>query len=72
MIMTKAIGIATWPVSARALRTGAVALLMSIVLAACGGGAGTNEIAAAPGVNNAGGTPYTGPVAENAGVANMA
>ncbi len=66
--MTRAIGIATWPVSARALRTGAVALLTSVVLAACGGGAGTNEIAAAPGVNNAGGTPYTGPVAQDADV----
>ena len=63
--MTKAIGIATWPVTVRALRTGVAALLTSVVLAACGGGASTNEIAAAPGTNtNTGSVPYTGPVAE--------
>jgi hypothetical protein len=67
--MTKAIGIATWPVNARAVRTGVVALLTSVVLAACGGGASTTEIPAAPGTNNnTGSTPYTGPVAENADV----
>jgi len=70
MIMTKAIGIATWPVSARAVRTGVVAMLTSFVLAACGGGAGTEELATAPGggTNNPGSTPYNGPVAENADV----
>jgi len=42
---------------------------MSVVLAACGGGASTNEIAAAPGgTNNAGSAPYTGPVAADADV----
>ena len=67
--MTKAIGIATWPANARAVRTGIVALLTSLVLAACGGGASTTEIAAAPGTNNnAGSTPYTGPVAADADV----
>ena len=67
--MTKAIGIATWPVNARAVRTGVVALLTSIVLAACGGGASTTEIPAAPGNNNnTGSTPYTGPVAADADV----
>jgi hypothetical protein len=66
--MTKAIGIATWPVNGRALRTAVVALLSSIVLAACGGGASTNEIAAAPGVGNVGDSPYTGPVAADADV----
>jgi len=63
--MTKAIGFAAWPLSARALRTGAVALLMSVVLAACGGGASTNEIVAAPGTTNVGNTPYSGPAAED-------
>jgi len=66
--MTKAIGIASWPVNARVLRNGAVALLTSIVLAACGGGASTTDIPQVTGVNNAGGSPYTGPVAENADV----
>jgi hypothetical protein len=70
MIMTKAIGIATWPVNARALRTGIVALLTSVVLAACGGGASTTELPAAPGNNNnnTGSTPYSGPVAADADV----
>ena len=66
--MTKAIGIASWPVNARVLRNGAVALLTSIVLAACGGGASTTDIPPVTGVNNAGGSPYTGPVAENADI----
>ena len=44
-------------------------LLASLVLAACGGGAQTELNPAAPNNNpNAGGTPYTGPVARDADV----
>lgn len=64
--MTKAIGIAAWPVNARALRVGALALLTGFMLAACGGGASTTEIPAAPGNNNVGTSPYSGPVALDA------
>jgi hypothetical protein len=42
---------------------------MSVVLAACGGGASTTELAAAPTTNTiTSGTPYTGPVAADADI----
>ena len=66
--MKKAIGIAAWPVKSRALQSGAVAALASILLAACGGGAQTTEnpLSQDPGNNND--TLYTGPVARDADV----
>ena len=68
MTMTKAITIATQAFAQRSLRAATVALLSSIVLAACGGGAQTtdNPLAQGPGNNND--AVYTGPVARDAEV----
>jgi hypothetical protein len=70
--MTKATGIAmpTGPIDRNDIARGKAAftaVLMSIVLAACGGGAQTttNPITSAPPLGNA---PYAGPVARNADV----
>ncbi|MBT8089969.1 MAG: LamG domain-containing protein [Gammaproteobacteria bacterium] len=66
--MTKVIRIATRALGQRSLRAATVALLASVVLAACGGGAQTtdNPLSQGPGNNND--AVYTGPVAENAEV----
>ena len=66
--MNKAIGIADWPVVTRALKSGAVAALASIVLAACGGGAQTTENPVSQGPGNNNNAVYTGPVARDADV----
>ena len=67
--MTKAIGIATRAPAHRSLRAAAVALLSSVVLAACGGGAQTTENPISQNPDNGGGnTAYTGPVARDADV----
>ena len=68
MTMTRAIRIATRALGQRSLRAATVALLSSVVLAACGGGAQTtdNPLSQGPGNNND--AVYTGPVAENAEV----
>jgi hypothetical protein len=47
---------------------GIVALLASLALTACGGGAQTTENLTAPPPGNVGETPYTGPAAQNADV----
>ena len=66
--MTKAIGIATQGLRQRSLRAATVALLSSILLTACGGGAQTtnNPLSQDPGNNND--TAYTGPAARDADV----
>ena len=66
--MTKAIRIATQALAQRSVRAATVALLSSIFLAACGGGAQTtdNPLSQGPGNNND--TVYTGPVARDADV----
>lgn len=66
--MTKAIGIATHAGTIKTMRTGIVAVLTSVVLAACGGGAQTtdNPTSQAPGNNN--NTAYAGPAARDAEV----
>jgi len=63
--MTKAIGIATQAQLSKSLRTVAVALFTTFLVAACGGGAQTtdNPAAQAPGNNND--TAYNGPAAES-------
>ncbi|NIV17108.1 MAG: LamG domain-containing protein [Woeseiaceae bacterium] len=50
------------------LRTAALAVLASIIVAACGGGAQTTEMPLPPGDPNANNNPYTGPVARDADV----
>ena len=66
--MTRAIRIATRALGQRSLRAATVAVLSSVVLAACGGGAQTtdNPLSQGPGSDND--AVYTGPVAENADV----
>ena len=66
--MTKAIRIATQALAQRSMRAATAALLTSIFLAACGGGAQTtdNPLSQRPGNNND--TVYTGPVARDADV----
>ena len=66
--MTKAIRIATQALAQRSMRAATAALLTSIFLAACGGGAQTtdNPLSQGPGNNND--TVYTGPVARDADV----
>ena len=66
--MTKAIGIATKALDRRSLRAAAIALLSSIVLAACGGGAETVANPLPQGTGNTNDNPYTGPVAADADV----
>jgi len=63
--MTKAIGTAIRARLLSSLRTGALALLTTAVLTACGGGAQTtdNPTSQAPGTNND--LAYTGPAAES-------
>ena len=65
MIMTKAIGIATQAQLIKSLRTVAVAMFATFLVAACGGGAQTtdNPTSQAPGNNND--IAYTGPAAES-------
>ena len=65
--MTNVKGIPTRAMNNRSLRAGSVALLASLVLAACGGGAQTtdNPVSQAPPPGN---TTYTGPVARDADV----
>ncbi len=66
--MTYAIDIATQALSLRPLRAAALALLSSMVLAACGGGAQTTEnpLSQNPGTSN--NAVYTGPVARDGDV----
>ena len=66
--MTKAIGIATRVLGHRSLRATTVALLSSIVLAACGGGAQTTDNPLTQNPGNGNNTVYTGPVARDAEV----
>ena len=65
MKMTKAIRIATRALGQRSLHAATLALLSSVVLAACGGGAQTtdNPLSQGPGNNND--AVYTGPVARD-------
>jgi hypothetical protein len=67
--MTNAIGIATQARGYRSLRAATVAVLSSLVLAACGGGAQTtdNPLSQNPGNNN-NNSVYTGPVARDGDV----
>ncbi len=66
--MSSAIGIAARALVCRASRATIVALLSSMILTACGGGAGTtaNPLSQDPGNGN--NTVYTGPVARDADV----
>jgi hypothetical protein len=71
--MIKATGIAvrTGPIDQTGLRSLKVALLAvvaSVVLAACGGGAETTNTPLPNGTGNTNNNPYTGPVAQNADV----
>ena len=71
--MIKATGIAvrTAPIDQTGLRSLKVALLAvvaSVVLAACGGGAETTDTPLPNGTGNTNNNPYTGPVAQNADV----
>ena len=65
--MTRAFEIATQAQNFRSLRAGALAMFMSIVLTACGGGAETtnNPQSQNPG---GGGTTYTGPAPRDSDV----
>ena len=64
--MTNTKGLPTRTINCRSLRAAAVALLASVMLAACGGGAQTTENPQSQAPNN--NVTYTGPVARDADV----
>jgi len=66
--MIYAIGIATQALGHRALRATTTALLLSLVLAACGGGAQTTENPLSQNPGNSNDSVYTGPVARDGDV----
>ncbi|NQV87766.1 MAG: LamG domain-containing protein [Woeseiaceae bacterium] len=66
--MNKAIGIATQARTTKLVRTGVVPLIVTLLLAACGGGAQTTANPAAQAPGNGNNNSYTGPVARDADV----
>ena len=69
--MTNAIAMQRSPIDRNdrpSLRTAALALIASMIVTACGGGAQTTELALPPGGGNTNDNPYTGPVAQDADV----
>jgi len=66
--MIKAIGIATQVRLLKSLRSGAVALLAGVVLAACGGGAQTADNPTSQSPGNGNDAAYSGPAARDADV----